>query len=391
MIKKALACLAAIALFTACNNDIEYTEPDNKTDMIQFSVASIDAPASSGKAKVASRAEGHTHITWDDAKHANTLGVFGYGDGSLSNVIFNNQKATYTYADSKWFWRPSADKYWAEFTQYSSFDFFGYMVENENPSTDDLPTATVTNEGNKYTLSFPYTLSSPILTSGDNTPLICHAPHRTTVPGFAIPFQMDQTLTGYDIQFQLGEKMSKLRYFVIKSVKVYGENLPVGGTVSRTYTLTDAENVTWSDVTTASVSAANAVEIAKDWVINDKGAAGYAENLAARTISAKSTDWKKWGAAGLGKGAFYAIPHADFQPTIEVTYDVYAIDDNNKDESTITRKDVKSTIVLNKLNFTTLALGTTGEIQHINIKIVPDYLYVLSDDDQVTGFLIATE
>lgn len=378
-------CLAAVALFTACSNDIEYTEPNNKTDEIQFAVANIDMPTSDGM--TTSRAGEHKHIAWNDAQHANTLGVFGYGDGNKSNVIFDNQKVTNSTGN----WEYTPAKYWPEFAaKYSSFDFFGYMVENPT----SMPTASVTEEDGKYTLTFDASIgSNPILASPDNTPLICHAPYHTTVVGMPIPFQMDQTLTGYDVQFMLGEKMSKLRYFVINAVKVYGENLPTGGKVCRTYTLTDdtwtAENVTWSDVTTTPVSAANAVEIAKDWVINDKEADGYAENLAARTISAKSTDWKKWGAAGLGKGAFYAIPHADFQPTIEVTYDVYAIDDNNKDESTITRKDVKSTIVLNKSNFESLALGTTGEIQHINIKIVPDYLYVLSDDDQVTGFLIA--
>lgn len=384
--KKILIFLATAGLFTACSSDIELTKPDNFTEEIQFSVASIYSPATANMAKAMTRADEHTHTDWDDAHHANTLGVFGYGDESLSNVIFNNQKATATYADSKWFWRPSADKYWAEFTQYSSFDFFGYMLENATT----LPAATITKDGSNFTLSFPATLTSPILTSGDNTPLICHAPHRTTVPGFAIPFKMDQTLTGYDIQFQLGEKMNALRYFVIKSVKIYGDNLPVGGTVSRTYTLTDgvwtAAPVTWKDITKYSVSAASAVAIASDWVITDKDADGYAANLAARTISS-STDWVKWGGATLGAGAFYAIPHADFTPTIEVTYDVYAKADLNGDKTTITRKDVKSTIVLNNSNFADL-MGTTGEIQHIQIKIVPDYLYVLSDDDQTIGYLI---
>lgn len=386
--KKVLIYLTALTMLTACGSDIEYTEPDNKTNEIQFSVASIDAPAA-GMAKAVSRAE-HGHEAWSDAKHANTLGVFGYYNGSLSNEIFKNQRVTYS---DQWVYEPA--KYWPEFSDATSFDFFGYMVENAG----EMPTASVKKDAGKYTLSFEASIGQPILTSPNNTPLICHAPYHTTVVGMPIPFQMDQTLTGYDIQFQLGEKMSKLRYFVIKSVKVYGENLPVGGTVSRTYTLTDGSwsttqaPVTWTTVTKATVSAANAVEIAKDWVINDKEAAGYAENLAARTISAKSTGWVKWGAAGLGNGAFYAIPHTDFQPTIEVTYDVYTDADANGEGGTLSRKDVKSTIVLNKSNFDALksGMGTTGEIQHINIKIVPDYLYVLSDDDQVTGFLIATK
>lgn len=370
--KKILIFLATAGLFTACSSDIELTKPDNFTEEIQFSVASIYSPATANMAKAVTRAGEHSHSDhsdWNDAQHANTLGVFGYGDGDIANVIFNNQKAT--YAASKWSYTPA--KYWAEFTQYSSFDFFGYMLENATT----LPTATVTKDGSNFTLSFPATLSSPILTSGDNTPLICHAPHRTTVPGFAIPFEMDQTLTGYDIQFQLGEKMSNLRYFVIKSVKIYGNNLPVGGTVSRTYTLTDGKwsetqaPVTWSALSLDAVPAANAVAIAST----------------EKTIS-NQTDWVKWGTDG--SNAFYAIPHASFTPTIEVTYDVHAKSDLNSDETTITRKDVTSTIVLNQANFEALksGTGTTGEIQHIQIKIVPDYLYVLSDDDQTIGYLI---
>lgn len=375
--KKVLIYLAALAMLTACGSDIEYTEPDNKTDQIQFSVASIDAPAT-GMAKVVSRAE-HAHEAWSDAKHANTLGVFGYYDGSLSNVIFENQRVT--RSASKWVYEPA--KYWPEYSAATSFDFFGYMVENAST----MPEASVTKDGSKYTLTFEASIEKPVLTSPDNTPLICHTPHHTTVVGMPIPFQMDQTLTGYDIQFQLGAKMSKLRYFVIKSVKVYGDNLPVGGKVSRTYTLTGdtwtAENVTWSDVTTTPVSAADAVAVAADWATS--------ASQAKRTISAvNNTTWVKWGDSDLGEGAFYAIPHTDFQPTIEVTYDVYTDADANGEGGTLSRKDVKSTIILNKANFDALA-STTGEIQHINIKIVPDYLYVLSDDDQVTGFLIATE
>lgn len=391
--KKILIFLATAGLFTACSSDIELTKPDNFTEEIQFSVASIYSPATANMAKAVTRAGEHNHIIWNDAKHANTLGVFGYGDGDIANVIFDNQKATYADADSKWNYEPL--KYWPEFTQYSSFDFFGYMLEDDDLVESNLPdAATITKDGSNFTLSFPATLTSPILTSGDNTPLICHAPHRTTVPGFTIPFKMDQTLTGYDIQFQLGEKMNALRYFVIKSVKIYGDNLPKGGTISRTYTLSGgtwtAAPVTWTDLTPATVSATDAVELAPDWVITDKENAGYAANLAARTVNTH-TEWVKWGAAGLGNGAFYAIPHASFTPTIEVTYDVYTdIDGNGDDKYSLDRKDVKSTIVLNKDNFEALksGTGTTGEIQHINIKIVPDYLYVLSDDDQTIGFLI---
>lgn len=380
--KKALIFLAAMAMLTACSNDID-SDLNKVSDEIQFSVGNINATS-----LAASRTGEHNHIDWDDDIHANTLGVFGYGDGNLSNVMFSNQKVT--YADEEWSYDPP--KYWPEFTKYSSFYFFGYMLENADPSTADLPAATVTKDGNSYTLSFPATLTSPILTSGDNTPLICHAPQYTTTVGNPIPFQMDQTLTGYDIQFQLGEKMDALRKFVIKSVRIYGENLPVGGTVTRTYTFSDgtwtSSPVTWTALTTATVSAT-----VPDPAL-DPDPATVPVVLTAGPITVNThTDWVKWGASGLGNGAFYAIPHASFVPTIEVTYDVYTDTDGNGDGDTLDRANVTSTIVFENAKFGTHDPidPTTGEIQHINIKIVPYYLYVLSDDDnQINGQLIDT-
>lgn len=352
-------------MFTACSSDIDYTEPDNITDEITFSVGNIGMPS-----KIASRAGEHTHNPWDAEHHANTLGVFGLcNDGT---EIFKNQQLTYN--GSKWEYSPT--KYWKEYADKTSFDFFGYMVEE-----DELPSATIeTTETSKYTLSFPASIKTPILTSADNTPLICHAPQHRTTEKFAIPFEMDQTLTGYCLQFQLGEKMDNIRDFVIKSVKIYGDNLPTGGTVSRTYTLNGstwtAGTVTWTDVTTSSVSADKAVSVPI--------------SLESKKVTVNThTDWVKWGDKDkVTDGAFFAIPFATFNPTIEVTYDVVANDDNNGDNTTITRKDVKSTIILNTTNFSNLAAATTGEIHPIRIKIVPDYLYVLSDDDHATGVLV---
>lgn len=350
-------------MFTACSSDIDYTEPDNITDEITFSVGNIGMPS-----KIASRA-GHDHTAWNADVHANTLGVFGLcNDGT---EIFKNQQLTYN--GSKWEYSPT--KYWKDYANKNS-DFFGYMVE-----ADELPSdASLTSSGSSYTLSFPASIETPILTSADNTPLICHAPQHRTTEKFAIPFEMDQTLTGYCLQFQLGEKMDNIRDFVIKSVKIYGNNLPVSGTVSRTYTFTNdawtAGTVVWTSVTTSNVTEADAVSIP------------ISSETKQVTVNTH-TDWVKWGDKDkVTDGAFYAIPSESFTPTIEVTYDVVANDDNNGDNTTITRKDVKSTIILNTTNFSNLVAATTGEIHPIRIKIVPDYLYVLSDDDHATGVLV---
>lgn len=336
--KKAIIYLLP-AILASCSSDIDFSDPDNKTDAIQFAVGSVYMPSA---ADVSTRATEHNHIAWNADEHANTLGVFDMGE-----AVFSNQKMTWN--NGKWEYEPL--KYWTE----ESLDFIGYMVEDA-----DLPDATLTKDGDRYTLSFNASIEHPILASPDNTPLICHAPTRSSNKATEVSLQMDQTLTGYSLQFQLGEKMDALRYFVIKSVKVSGVALPKAGTVSRTYTLADgawtAGNVTWNVTETED----------------------FALSLAAEETKVDTyTEW----ISSTG-GTFYAIPHVSFTPTIEVTYDVYS------DASTRTRKDVTSTIVLNLTNFNDLTTGTTGEIHPIRIKIVPDYLYVLSDDDQATGFLV---
>lgn len=352
----------ATVLLASCSSDIEFSDPVNMTGAIQFSVGSVASPTSSDASMARTRAE-HSHIAWDKDKHASTLGVFGFADGDDSKKIFDNQKIQYNTTTKTW----TTQKYWGEYSDKTSFDFFGYMVE-----ADNLPSATLTKSGDAYTLSFPASIGDPILTSPDNTPLICDAPIHCT-ERISVAFEMDQTLTGYSVWFKLGDKMDDVRDFTIKSVKIYGNNLPISGTVNRTYTLSgstwSAGEVSWTDVTTNNVTEGSAISIESDHI----------------TVG---NVWKKWGGSEVTSGAFFAIPSADFNPTIEVTYDVVANDDNNGDGSTITRKDVKSTIIFNSDNFKDLTAGTPGMIHPIKIKIVPKYLYVLSDDDQSTGFLV---
>ena len=54
----------------------------------------------------------------------------------------------------------------------------------------------------------------------------------------------------------------------------------------------------------------------------------------------------------------------------------------------ITRKDVTSSILLNKDNFSNINTGSTATINNIRILIQPRYLYVMSDQDAYTGYLL---
>lgn len=334
---------------------------------------------------------------YDNAKHPTTMGVFGYYNLSASalntNNMFVNHQVNYvdgsTSTVSKWEYTPL--QYLGAYTQYASFDFFAYMPYNAN--------ATLTASGSRYTLTSTADLSSKngILKESelkDNAPLLCQKPvHKSTV-GEVITYNMDQTLTGYNIQFQLGEKMDVIRDFIIKSVKLYSANdagkIPVKGTVARTYIYNNnewtADGIQWTVSNYATVEKAAAYDVA--YKNNSKSQAPidyvspYTDGQDGKgTLRLNHTEYLKWG------DNFYSIPFY-FTPTIEVTYDVVVQDDGNNNSDLTTRENVTSTIVFKKENFPTYTgAGATGKINPIKIKIVPSYLYVLADAD-MTGHII---
>ena len=57
-------------------------------------------------------------------------------------------------------------------------------------------------------------------------------------------------------------------------------------------------------------------------------------------------------------------------------------------KTVVTRKDITSTIILNKDNFSNLATGSTAMINPIRILIQPRYLYVLAGGDAYSGYLL---
>lgn len=379
MMKKGYIYIIGVLAMMSCSSDIAFEYPDNYSKEVCFSVGSVNTT------EAVSRAHDHS-VAYDQAKHANHLVVFGYGEGNTANEVFSNVVLNYDSENKKW----ATDKYWAEIAaKYKTNDFFAYMVED-----DTAPTASVTNSGNVYTLTFTPALpalapeDTKWLFTGDNTPLICHAPVHKDVPANLegdtdMKFYMDQTLTGYTVWFQLGDKMDKVRDFEISKVHISG-TFPLRGTVSKKYTLTptgwapEKEEATWTGLTgTQSIN--HDIDWGENKLLISQG---------------NNTDYKKWGGAEdqITAGAFFTIPFTPgtggYDLTIKVTYDVVL---NGADKDVVTRKDVVSTIQFNSTNFTSLVAGTTGNIHPIKIKIVPDYLYVLADKDQSTGYLIINQ
>lgn len=337
--------------------------------------------------------------------HPQDMGVFGYYNfathsfettgtetGGNNHAIFDNIQVVYDTSTKTW--STKEEKRWDAYPD-CNFDFFGYMPHSES-ATLSKPSATEST----YLLTIPFSMPtingnpSPILAQKDlrQAPIICAKPEHkgsTTAGGSdatferVVTFLFDQTLTGYNLNFQLDQKMNAIRYFRIKGVKIYGkglndEGLAKGGKVSRSYTWSNnewtAKAIQWSNLNKGIITEEHAIQLAKDKNSETPFTPGANESM-----NIDDSEYHRWGTT------FYAIADASFVPTIAVTYDVILKDEKGE---TVTRKDVTSTIILGNKYFETLNPAQTAAIYNINILIQPRYLYVLADQDAYTGHLL---
>lgn len=337
--------------------------------------------------------------------HPRNMGVFGYYNfashsfettgtetGGKNHAIFDNIQVDYDTSTKTW--STKEEKRWDAYPN-SNFDFFGYMPHSES-ATLSKPSATEST----YLLTISFSMPtingnpSPILAQKDlrQAPIICAKPEHkesTTAGGSdatferVVTFLFDQTLTGYNLNFQLDQKMNAIRHFRIKGVKIYGkglndEGLATGGKVSRSYTWSNnewtAKAIQWSNLNKVIITEENAIQLAMDKNSETPFTPGDNESM-----DIDDSKYYPWGTT------FYAIADASFVPTIAVTYDVILKDEKGK---TVTRQDVTSTIILGNKYFETLNPAQTAAIYNINILIQPRYLYVLADQDAYTGHLL---
>lgn len=340
-IKQYILVFACAALAVGCQNEEFEAQRADGYNEIRFS-ANVE--------KMITRTN---YSPWRQDIHPESMGVFGYYESAT--LFMENVRIDYDNDNNTWSYANITDKrYWSDFSDKINFDFFAFMPYVEG--------AKIKKSNNEYTLSVPFSLSSPILPEEKSKDfgLLCHIPQRTEPTDNAISFNMDQTLTGFSFLFTLSDKMSKLRTFQIKKINVSGE-FPSAGTVSRKYTYNNG----WT---------AGDIE----WTINstknaDKTCVYQEEN----GIYINKTSQSE------AIGTFYVIPSADFHPTIEVEYDIY-------DDDRFVRS-ATNTIVFNKNNFKSyIAAAKIGTINTIKINIVPDHLYILADDDQNYGILVET-
>lgn len=337
--------------------------------------------------------------------HPQDMGVFGFYNfathsfettgtetGGNNHAIFDNIQVDYDTSTKTW--STKEEKRWDAYPD-CNFDFFGYMPHSES-ATLSKPSATEST----YLLTIPFSMPtinsnpSPILAQKDlrQAPIICAKPEHkgsTTAGGSdatferVVTFLFDQTLTGYNLNFQLDQKMNAIRHFRIKGVKIYGkglndEGLARGGKVSRSYTWSNnewtAKAIQWSNLNKGIITEEHAIQLAMDKNSETPFTPGANESM-----DINDNKYHRWGTT------FYAIADASFVPTIAVTYDVILKDEKGE---TVTRQDVTSTIILGNKYFETLNPAQTAAIYNINILIQPRYLYVLADQDAYTGHLL---
>lgn len=382
--------LAFLASLTACeSNDLPIQHADS------YRYITFAARTQKMTTRADDRYESYDPVL---RMHPQDMGVFGYYDfdshsfettgtetGGNNHAIFDNIQVDYDTSTKTW--STKEEKRWDAYPN-SNFDFFGYMPHSTE-ATLSKPSATEST----YLLTIPFSMQavngnpSPILAQKDlrQAPIICAKPEHkgsTTAGGSdatferVVTFLFDQTLTGYNLNFQLDQKMNAIRYFRIKGVKIYGKGLATGGNVSRSYTWSNnewtAKAIQWSDLKKVNITEENAIKLAKN--SETPFTPEYKEYM-----DIDDSKYHRWGTT------FYAIADASFVPTIAVTYDVILKDEKGE---TVTRQDVTSTIILGNKYFETLNPAQTAAIYNINILIQPRYLYVLADQDAYTGHLL---
>lgn len=393
-LKYILSQFAILASLSACDSSNMPVQHSDQYDEITFTVETQKVENQKAKSQNA-ETRANEYEKYDPTLHPGQMGVWGYYyatkiQGNAGTSIFNNQLVSYDSSQNAWGY--GEPKKWEDFQEARHFDFFAYMPYQQETGSSIAISTDADSNTDTYTLSVPYAPStsssnSPFLFDAKNAPIICALPEHRTVKSdqdeklpfeHTVKFKFDQTLIGYRLLFKLDPTMGAIRQFHIKSVNITGE-IPISGTITRAFTYSTntkkwtAGKIVWKDI-------AKRTYTKDDPVIIPYQNTSSSENQSSPSLEISSTEYQPWG------DIFYTIPLATFQPSINVTYDVKMTTQDGK--TPITRKNVTSSILLNKDNFSNINTGSTATINSIRILIQPRYLYVMSDQDAYTGYLL---
>lgn len=204
---------------------------------------------------------------------------------------------------------------------------------------------------------------------GNEDIMISHAAVHKSVTNqstVTVPMNLDHVMACVSPQFYLDETYAAMRTIKIKAVEFAifdGENISIPYyTATASYSGTDSHNITWGDDSAAPLT---------QWV------KVYDANTTSDTLQTTKN-------LALALGNCYVSPRQSTAGLkMRVTYNVYDKSDQ------LLRENVQAVNAIKKLE--DLAHDktlTAGNNYKLYIKVVPSYLYVLSDNDESSVFVI---
>lgn len=256
------------------------------------------------------------------------------------------------------------------------YDFYSYMPGSIATNHPDV-TATLTSTTDPATITFsniPAVIGEDLIISEATTSGKSETPNPydqiiTSAEGQSVTFRMQHVLAKLSFSFSnpAGKSFSDMRKIVVKEVQVLPATSSYRYNVTCTMNKTSAIEYNWE---TASAVTPDYFAITNDKEFNiaeGKPANGYLVNTEATEPF----------------GSCYLVPFTGETIKIRAIYDVYAHD------GSLLREDEIS--VNNNLKVTNLTTVDAGKEYKINVKIIPDYLYMLADVDAGTSLEIKTE
>lgn len=353
----ATICLLAFALIiTACSND----EKDNGMGSLRVSAFAYERPT------VTRAADGYMDFQNIYNATATTPASMVYWV-CLGNLFNKESRAQYDGEQ----WTTSCNLE-ANSTPY---DFYSYMPESilsdyqiTTTLNSTISPATMTFAGVPAVIREDLIISEAVTSGNAETTDNPYDQIITDASGQAITFRMQHVLAKLSFSFSNpeGKSFSDMRKIVVREVQV------LTPTSSNKYNVTCTMNKTSA--------------ITYDWEPGDNVTPDYfaITNHKESTIAGSSVEgYLVEQEATKPFGACYLVPFTGETIKIRAIYDVYA-----HDGSLIRENEIS---VNNNLKITNSTTVDAAKEYKINVKIIPDYLYMLADIDAGTSLEIKTE
>ena len=347
---KTAICIGMIICLAACQNE----GLDRKTGSLRVSAFAYEGQV------VSRAADGYTDFANTYGATSSTPVVMPFWAVSGANSF--NFEASYNGTG------------WSSYChlEQGTYNFYSYLPKSITADGVDV-TFTNGSPATSATLTFsnvPAVLGKDLLVSVATTSDKSGTtdPYDQEINGSdnqPLTFRMDHVLAKLTFSFTnpTGKSFSDLRRIVIKEVEVkttWSQRWNIVCTMDNSLSY----NIEYSDGEPVS----HTIENNSSQTINEKSVSGYLVEQKAYNESA-STPF----------GSCYLVPNKDHAVAIRATYDVY---DKNGTLIRAGEKAVNNSLVITRKNTS----GNDNPIEagteyKVNVQVIPDYLYVLGDDD----------